>query len=35
MQGVWWVQSPESMGGYILKHKNDMHTPVPLHAEAI
>ena len=30
-QWVWWVQSTESMGGYIyfIKYKNDIHPPVP------
>ena len=34
-QGMWWAQSPESMGGFTLQSTNDMHPPVHITAEAI
>ena len=33
--GVWWAQSPESMGGYTLQSTNGMHPPARITSEAI
>ena len=35
LKGVWWAQSPESMGGYTLQSTIDMHPPVRITSEAI
>ena len=32
---MWWVQSPESMDGYTIKHKDDMQQPSYITSETL